>query len=379
MPDVYMFLDEELSKFTDNGIYDKELRERCLKLNEILNNVKDKNYDAHLVKKANAVHKEMEIVNALIHDDLFLDLSKFTGLLKRFQHERQIMERDHYYHSIQCFLLALALIKKIHPASALPKDIAAILYSLTMYHDIGYLYKSINISEEKINDSFADFFLSAPLLFEDDVIRTLCLATESYVPIGLTTNIIETIRRDNSIAGIWKSRSPTGRVLLENDTGLPFFSGNYKNSHAYYSALILQKLFFTKSIIKTYYGGILAVDKDNEKNDWFKQVIKAISLHSRESLSPQLDIATDFYSAYLMIIDELQTYGRLLAVNKYHALINPKYVGFHWDDANPQKLVIDIMTTNKSLRAEYNAHSYQEISSKLTKKIDLRSLATIFS
>lgn len=158
MPDVFTFIKKELTNTSDDIIHDNRLRECCLNLNELLNFVTIKNYDTHLQKNINAINREINIINNLLHEELFVDLSEIFSLLEKFQHDRRILERDHYYHSIQCFLLAIVLIKYFSPFPELPKNIVAILYSLTMYHDIGYLYKSINISEEKINESFANFF-----------------------------------------------------------------------------------------------------------------------------------------------------------------------------------------------------------------------------
>jgi len=175
------------------------------------------------------------------------------------------------------------------------------------------------------------------------------------------------------------SESLGGQVLLENDTGLPPFSIEYKSGHAYNSALILVKIFFTKNIIKARYEWLLKKNFTDDKIKWFKQVLKAICLHGLESLSPPLNITTDFYSVYLMIIDELQTYGRPLSFDKYHNLINPKDVGFYWNTDNPKKLVIDIVTHNAKLRKEYVAHNYDKIFDKLNKKIDTKALSKLIT
>lgn len=218
---------------------------------------------------------------------------------------------------------------------------------------------------------------------ENNVGKVLCLNTEPYHSINLINNIIETIKDDTSIASIWTSGSQEGQVLLENDTGLPLFSVEYKSSHAYNSALIIVKILYTKNKTKKHYEHLLKENIMDNKIDWFKQVLKAICLHGLKELLPKLDITktTDFYSAYLMVIDELQTYGRQLPfdTDTRYVLINPKDVGFHWDTANPKRLVIDIVTRNTKLRKEYAAHNYDKIFDKLSKKIDTRALANIIT
>jgi len=190
-------------------------------------------------------------------------------------------------------------------------------------------------------------------------------------------NIIKQIKNSKEISNIWLSKSLSGKVLLENDTGLPEFPIEYKKSHAYNGALILAKTLFTKNIIEEYCKTVLEIDVNDNKKKWYKQIMRAICLHGVESLSPKLDITTDFFSVYLIIIDELQTYGRKLSSDTCNAPINPKDVGFHWDADNPKKLVIDMITTDAELRKECAAHNRSAILAKLSKKINVNSLANI--
>jgi hypothetical protein len=377
MPDVYTFLKDGLSSFQDNGIYDRDLREHCLKLNEYLNHVTVQDYDSCLNTNANFINNEIARINISINDILYVDLSKIVILLRNFQRDHQIAERDHYYHSIQCFLLAIALFNKFYPFQSVPSDIIAILYSLTMYHDIGYLYKAIKISEKQINESLANFFLCRDCFHESDMVGTLCLRTEPYQSSEIIMDIMTTIKNSNEIQNIWAPKSLSGQILLKNDTGLPTFSVEYEKSHVYNSALLLAKVLYTKNIIKYYCNTVLAVDINDEKSNWFKKVLRAIYLHGREELSPKLDIATDFYSVYLIIIDELQTYGRQLSCDTRNVLINPKNVGFHWDGANLNKLLFDVITVDPKLKMECSAHNQEKVRSILEKKITNQSLLSI--
>jgi hypothetical protein len=140
MPDVYTFIYAGLSIFFDNGNYDRNLSDSCFKLNDLLNRVTIDDYNEHLSENINEIHKEIDRINISINEELFVDLSKMVELLHNFQRGNQIIQRDHYYHSIQCFLLAIVLLDEFWPPfKQKPEDIVAILKSQTMYHDIGYV------------------------------------------------------------------------------------------------------------------------------------------------------------------------------------------------------------------------------------------------
>jgi hypothetical protein len=186
-----------------------------------------------------------------------------------------------------------------------------------------------------------------------------------------------TIKNSSEICNIWTPESLSGQVLLKNDTGLPTFSVEYEKSHAYNSALLLAKTLYTKNIIKHYCDTILEVDVNDEKANWFKKILRAICLHGCRELSPKLDMTTDFYSVYLIIIDELQTYGRQLSCDTRNAFINPKDVGFHWGGANLNKLLFDVITVDPKLKMECSAHNQEEVRSILDKKLTNQSLINI--
>jgi hypothetical protein len=388
MSDVYTFINEGLTHFSDNGgIYDNDLQYYCLKLNKLLNYVEDDDYNEHLEKNLDEIDTQLSHLNTSIRKKLFVDLSEIVTLLSDFQYHDLIDERDHYFHSIQCFLLAITLIKNFNPnPSPLHKDIVAILYSLTMYHDIGYLYQAKKNSKEnskkdlkdEINQIFADFFMCNKPSKQGNMRRMLCL-TNQYTK-ELYDHIIEMMKSSSEIKDIWKKDSLCAQVLLNNDTGLPQFSKNYKTEHAYNGALILYKILYTKNIINSYCENrsmeISTKEYDyDDKVKWFKDIIRAISLHGMDTLSPKLNLTNDFYTPFLMIVDELQTYGRALSRDTHHHLINPKHVGFHW---NGTKLAVDIITEDPKLKKECAAHDYRKIWLTLNKKIGDADLSKLF-
>ena len=316
--------------------------------------------------------------NISIRDGLYVDMSIIVNFLYQLQADHQIIERDHYYHSIQCFLLAIVLFKKFYPSQQVPKNIIATLYSLTIYHDIGYMYKSKKIPENRINKSLEEIFLCSNIFYESEIIKILCLRDKPYQSNKyFDDNIIESIKGNDDIKKIWSSQSSIGNNLFEFVPGLTTSSVDYKKNHAYHGALLLTKVHATKKILSYNSESVTNITINDEKADWFKEVIKAIYNHGHETFSLPLNKTSDFYSVYLMIIDELQTYGRLLSEDTKHALINPKDVGFHWDTVYPNKLVSDIITTDPKLVKECSVHNCRKIKSKLRRKIDKKSLGII--
>jgi len=374
MPDVFTFINDELSEFTDNGIYDSELRHNCLKLNELLNFVDiDEDYDKHLDNKAYEIQKEIERISISINEELFVDLSIIVSLLCDFQRYRKIKVRDHFYHSIQCFLLAIALISKFKQNNDLPQDIIAILYSLTMFHDIGYLYRTLKTTD---NESISNLFRCTDDVHAHNIGELLCLPKEIRTRDSMD-RIVTEIRTSEEIKKIWELGSSEGQDKLEAMIEETLFTEIKKEGHAYYSALLLAKAYRTKNLVIDFCKKTQEFSAAGEKNEWFKEVMKAVCLHGLDSISPPLSLKKNFYSAYLMIIDELQTYGRKLSDDTDKELINPNDVGFSWNKTYPDKLEINIITTNPDLMEKCSDHSYDKIFPKLSRKINKRSLPII--
>ena len=93
-----------------------------------------------------------------------------------------------------------------------------------------------------------------------------------------------------------------------------------------------------------------------------------------------ITLKNDFLTSFLMIVDELQTYGRLpqnLELGK--EVLNPKYVGFQWfDDSNKLQLTYDknfVKTlSNTKLIKAYKKHNNKVIIAALENKVNKDSL-----
>ena len=84
-------------------------------------------------------------------------------------------------------------------------------------------------------------------------------------------------------------------------------------------------------------------------------------------------------SSLIIIIDEIQTYGRLYKSDLERKPIDPKHVGFVWD-STIKKLCLKIdetyltSITDESLVSEYQKHTNENVLTELKKKIKVEDL-----
>ena len=262
---------------------------------------------------------------------------------------------------------------------------------LALYHDIGYEYCS-DLTVDEINKALTKYFTFQELFSRERALFILCIENDLHdlnYGNGLAT-LIEKVKDSKEIYSLWINNTEVSLQRLCSITDIDHFPNDIEHHHYYNSALLLTKLLQTKEIIQNYYHEILSVDKDEAefekqllknktKEELFRSIIKPIFLHGFKKMDHitghLLSINTEFLSSYLVIIDELQTYGRQLGtdpqVDDY--VINPKDVGFHWDD-DRGKLILDIIPTNISMRRKCNKHSNEKIRKILKQKLDIESL-----
>jgi hypothetical protein len=404
MTNVFDFLDEQLNAFSDHGgIYDSKLKSYCLDLNRFLNDGNG-DYTTYLNSNISDIDEVFRVISDMVHNSLFLDFSSVFYALKNFQQIGFLEARDHYYHSMQCFLLSIALYNKFCQIKVVPKNIVSILFSLTIFHDIGYLYQTIKTRQKENNikvpeikndldSDLADLFLGKNTFIQDGFFRILCM--EIGITRIMTTHreeeshqiireIMKFIKNDSEIRTIWNGHGHINEEYLRILSGVDIYPNNFKEHHSAQSAIMLCRALMTKNIVYKYFCSELHLNDPDiiqfssiskTDDDVTQRIIKAIFLHDFKQLDQLLSIKTDFYSVYLMIVDELQTYGRQLGtdpkVDDY--VINPKDVGFHWDD-NRKKLILDIIPTDISMRRKCSKHSNKKIRGILSRKLDITSL-----
>jgi hypothetical protein len=391
MLDIYTFIDIELQKFSDKGIYDSKLKPYCIDLNNLLNNVTNADYRKHLGSNSENIDEAIRHISVILHKELYIDFSEIFYKLLNFQQVGYIEARDHYYHSIQCFLLSLALFRIFNTMGSIPSNITAILFSLTIYHDIGYLYHSIKSLEINFDEKFADIILCKNILETENVVRILCLENEftnvramegSEDEKRIRSAIITMIQDDNDIKAIWAGNNLINEEYLRLISEVDQYPSAFESHHSTQSALLLSKVLLTKNIIRKYFcsefhlndADIIKTSAGKTTDEkLFRKIIQAIFFHDFKHFDVPMSLGRDFFSVYLMIIDELQTYGRTLAKDTYHKLINPKDIGFHWDSSK-NKLRLDKLVSSVALRRKCGAHSNRRIKKILSSKIDATSL-----
>lgn len=163
---VYDFIKAGLNKFNNDPLYTAEVKKICLDLNETLNNPPcDIDYVRYLEQEdvSNKIDLLYKRIFLELHDSMYVDLSDIVFLLKDFQANRKIAGeryRDHFYHSIQCFLLGITLYKTLSALDKSPRgsDVLITIFSICMYHDLGYLYKTSGSIRPCINDDMRSRF-----------------------------------------------------------------------------------------------------------------------------------------------------------------------------------------------------------------------------
>jgi hypothetical protein len=168
---------------------------------------------------------------------------------------------------------------------------------LTLYHDIGYEYYSLNITVDKINKEFAEYFTLQNPIFKEYALSDLCiendLSTLNYND-GLS-KLVEKSMRSNEIYDIWSKDTDNSLQLLYSIIDIDYFPTDIKPNHSYYSALLLTKTLQTKEIIRNYYHEILSTYKDDDKfekeflknrhdEELFRSIIKPIFLHDFKNM-----------------------------------------------------------------------------------------------
>ena len=399
MDDVFKFINNGLRKFSDNdGIYDKELKNECLSLNKLLNETNGNNYKDYLIANCNVIKRKADIIFSKMQSNIYTNLNDVLSMLFYVESDKEMFDndnpqkniRDHYFHSLQCFLLSLTLypvLAKQTKKTLAPSKITGTLFSMSMYHDIGYLYKA---NKEKINESIHEI-LFGRIEFNRDKLEKLFYVVlkdmiQPYKEKSETRSLFEKIKNQPELKIIWKNVSNNfDTSLLYEIARVNSIPPDCQHHHSYMSAVFLQRILQTIRIIRDCFDNnrlpgtffINNPDIDEERN--FVEIIRAILFHDFNMGKP-ITLESEFLSSLLMIIDEIQTYGRLPQnAELYDEILDPKYVMFEWINRKT-KLVLSYNKTyvesqnNTSLSEAYRKHNNKKIVENLKSKVDLDSL-----
>ena len=162
------------------------------------------------------------------------------------------------------------------------------------------------------------------------------------------------------------------------------FGRNFVNHHSYESAVLTARILTCKQRIiqelnnTTLNDRILSSVSCDENEQLFKEIIKIILLHDYKQ-ERLLTFQIDFWSCFLMLIDEMQTYGRTYQdENMNYKVLNPIFIEFQFDSANKLKL-FPSATLPQSQNKLYASHSNEKIISELKEKIEQDDLKKIFA
>lgn len=390
---IYDFIKDGLKNFSDNsGIYNTKLKNICIELNELLNNVTNVNYQEHLKKNKCKIQENINKIFEILNSNgfLYINLQFLFDRFYEYQEEQEIKNekeingkkidkyRDHYFHSIQCFLLAITIVNKLTIFDVLKqnKNIISKIFQTTIYHDIGYLYK--------LKNKFGPGYNRINLIENNLGIR---ICKDLLIELN-STDVIETIFNISLYKKICDDKLSQIKKCICDEFHDPYNQNNLNEiedktkydyptktkEHSYNSAIILSKFYSLKRSLNRIFNdnSIPIQRKENEKEEVFLGCWKSITLHAMKLVDKddnRISITEKPLESLLMIVDELQTYGRNPNTEDGKQLLHPKDVEFEFDSNN--KLILKNSVNSKE-------HTTEQIVKELEKRIKEKSLETIF-
>lgn len=396
MNNVYSFLKSSLESFSDRDIYDKCIKKHCLILNELLNNVKENDYSNYLKTKEKDILLEIQhlFIDINSNNSLEINLCSTFNMINEYQNFHEFSKesenyiRDHFYHSVQCFLLSIALynhFSKLVPANLKIEEPIIFLFEITFYHDLGYLYQVDEYDNCRINKSFLNFFKNygQNQLSDNELFDILCIKKdfikdwvkkEEYSVID--EKLTEAIKK---IATIWDENvNENDKQFLSQQLNVRQFPHNYEKHHSFFSAILIHRLYRSKLSILSIIEDINNPDMEElsickTENNKFLECIKTILYHDFKIVE-KMSLSDNFWPCFLMIIDELQSYGRVFQNTQKNTLIlHPAHVGFILKD---DRLGLEIdenycsQLPSETIIKKYKKHSNEELFKVLSEKMN---------
>ena len=120
--------------------------------------------------------------------------------------------------------------------------------------------------------------------------------------------------------------------------------------------------------------------QNTEKTD-FIEIIKAVLLHDF-NVKDKINVEKDFLACLLMVVDEIQTYGRLYQDDSYNAyVILPTKVGVELSQTGKIQIVKDetfVKSLGEDDKKKYDGFTTEGIYGILQEKIQKESLDALF-
>lgn len=391
MDNIYKFIDKGLSVYNSLHIADfsSEILQVCQELNCLLNKDVQMNYAKHLENNTIDINNKINLLFCYLSGNLFINANNLFELLFLYQENSRINKdyyRDHYYHSIQCFLLGLSLYalmpvfqNKCNSWNKNCLNITTVFFDLFLYHDLGYLYSTTEA--DRINETVRAWFIN---IDSDNIssLKRIC----NFFSMNFSKNVIADFSNKIKLKEIWKQPyNETDKSLIEEKFCITKASCDVEAHHSYESAIMLYRLVRTRELLlepsqMCLPAGTIDITPDEQKNQ-FIEVIRAVLFHDF-SMQSKLTLSNNFLACFLMIVDEIQHYGRSYQNEEYNKkILLPTKVGLEITSAGKIKLLEDakfIKSLEKDVRSAYKEYSMKNIYTELSKKIDKKDLKSIF-
>lgn len=389
MSSLFDFIKEGILK--TNLPLSEKMKEECLLCNEILNSsekfTNGEDYSAYLmtVKRKQKIHSSVENLFLEMKDNLYLNLSELFSLILLYQ-ERGYLKgaRDHYFHSIQCFLLGISLFsffekKKMIKAD---KDSLTKLFCICFYHDIGYLYFAVGTvpSGNSIENLFQ--YMANKVVSMSDIESLEKIQTYLNLESLELENIRNRIPQEIINFYFRPEIDIQDTVTISEKLNIVRITENREKKHSFESGVILLRL----AMLKKYYNidpqnigeGLIEYGNSNDKDfENFLEIIKAVFNHDF-SQKNKLNFTNDFWSCFLMLIDELEDYGRPdYREGRRRSPLVPSRVEISLDSGKLE-FCIDRLDLDSDQHNKAKNYEPTQIRKILEEKIYIKSLDIIF-
>lgn len=390
MTDVFAFIKKGIAAYKLLNVPDftSDVFQICNALNDLLNKNVNVDYEKHIEANSSAIHDKVTMLFTFFSDKLYLNLEETFDLLKMYQDCRRIDKekyRDHYYHSIQCFLLGLSLCAQLpiffnHIRNAEKGLLTTTLFSLFIYHDLGYLYFCED--KERINDIVRSWLIGIETDDDADFDNCKILRVRKILNLRQNEKSISELSKGEELGEIWKrSINYTDECIIREQFRIANSPKTLKTHHSYESSILLYR--FVRTV--DYFSNALTeqdvIVTQNPARADFIEIIKAILFHDF-NVSKKINIENDFLACILMIVDEIQNYGRLYQDDSYNSyVILPTKVGIELSKEDKIQLVKDetfVASLKADVKNKYEKHSIENVYAVLLGKIQKDILDNLF-
>ena len=390
MTDVFAFVKGGIASYSLLNVPDftSDVFQICNALNNLLNKNVSDGYEEHIENNSYVIEELIKNLFSCFSDKLYLNLAEVFDLLKWYQQNSQISKdkyRDHYYHSVQCFLLSLSLYAQAslfsnHRKNSEKDFLTTIFFSLFIYHDLGYLYFSEN--KERINNTIRSWLIGIEVEENPESENYKTSRICKILNIQKEENIISELSKGEELNKIWNQPiNYADECIIQEKFEISNTSAALKKHHSYESAVLLYRFVRT---LDYYSSSLIAGDvitSQNKQRADFLDIIRAILLHDF-NISAKINIENDFLACILMIVDEMQNYGRLYQNKNYNKyVILPAKIGIKLSKKDKVQIVKDVAfvdSLDEDIKKKYDGFTTERIYDILKDKIQRETLDELF-